>query len=194
MKKRQLIFLLGLVLLCIAVFGFWLSRPSDAPVLVFKGYEEATNGPTRTARFELRNTTKHPIYILNKWWPPGSPTDSYVKKPVHFEAGITNIGEAVYIRGRANMAMSPDPIEILPAQTNEIKIILPIGSGPEQIGMGYYTGRYKDKDDFFNNLIRAYVLPNASLKQKAWNRWNNFTRWLRNPKQHDLWCLEILQP
>lgn len=186
--KKRLIILLGLVLVCGAVIGFWIFRKPRS--LVFVGYAAGK----RIARFELRNPTAHPIYIVNKYPSPGEKT--FLKKPIYVDTSGTNVGEEFYLPGKTGLLKDPTPCEILPGQTFEFQISLASHNNPEQIGVRYYTGHFKDRWDFYNKLapMMATAPPNLTWKQRAKSYWDDFQKWLKRPRQHDVWCPEIVQP
>jgi hypothetical protein len=190
MKSKRFVFLVGIILTVFLGLIFWNSRSSSHPVLIFEGYESSMTNGVQIAKLELRNATGKTIWLSfgGSQWPLNPP---FLERPLKPATNVINgFGTNYYVAWVGSYFMQ---VEKLPkGESMFLDFPLVQGKPQEQVGICYYTGDFKDDNDFLGNVGMPLLNDNAALKDKIKFYWDKFRRQMKFSKYHEVWCPEPL--
>lgn len=194
MKRRRLIILASFILIALAGFVFCNMGSSSRPVLAFIAYGRSETSSAQFAKLKLKNTTDTPIWLF---WSgeAGSPLNpGFLEKPMTVPHNATNGVETNSSRFYSLRAGSffMHGQGLLPGENLELDLPLVSGKPPEQVGISYYAGNFKDDNDFFNNMVTQLQPDSASLKDRIRYWWQKSKRLFKTRKHYEVWCPQAL--
>jgi hypothetical protein len=190
MKRQRLIILASIILIVFVGFVYWNAGSSSHPVLVFKGYERSGTNAAQSAKLELRNTTRTPIWLLlegEKF--PLSP--GFLERPMVIPPKTTNGVETIFRNLRIG-SFFMNGKKLLPGDSLGLEFPLVSGKPPEQGGLTCYVGDFKDGNDFINNVMIVLLDDRATLKERIKFFWEKIKRSLKAPRHFEVWCPQPL--
>jgi hypothetical protein len=187
MKRRNCIALVFFMLVLLGGFFLWDRGSNSRPILAFKGYESSSTNGVRFARFELQNTTKRSIWLVfgGKLGSPLSP--GFLERPViaPLEAA-SNRGTKPYSVEVGSFIITDE--ELRPGANRVFDFPLVPAGPPEEVGISYYVGNFKDAHDFFEHMGIPLLDSRASLKDKLEYYLQKLKSQFRGPKYQEVWC------
>jgi hypothetical protein len=165
------------------------AEPGSRPVLDFEGYERSETSAGQVAKLKLRNTTSKPIWLFLSGENFSRP--EFLERPVAVQPpGRNDPRTNVHSIRLGSFSISGK--RVLPGKSLEMEFPLVSGKAPEQVGLCYYVGNFKDGNEFIHSLRLPLLIGRASLKDKVEFYWENFKRKLTAPKCYEVWCAQPL--
>jgi hypothetical protein len=180
-KREPFIIVLGGSLISIFLYLLCDQKIERSPVLEFKGYEYHGTNRDLFAKFELRNVTARPMWLLfsGKNFPLNT---TIMQRPLVKVPEPTN----VYSLSAGSFFMNGEKVS--PGENFEVDFSLASNTPLEKIGVYYYTGKFKDGNDFISSLVTPVQRSDANLMGKVAYLWEKAKNRYRGPTGVEVWC------
>ncbi|HXC99079.1 MAG TPA: hypothetical protein VN048_07040 [Verrucomicrobiae bacterium] len=187
MKSRNHIALAFITLAAVAGLLFWDAGSGSSPALVFKSYVFSTTNAEQFAKRELQNTTGHSLWLWVESDNGSVFNPHVIERPVVAAPKVIKGAATNHFRMKS-MDLFILGEELRPGASRVFNFPLVSGKGPEQVGISFYVGNFKDSGEFFDYIMTLPLTSDVGLKAKLTFYWQKLKSHFGGPKYHEVWC------